>query len=245
MPMFEPQGLRVLLLVGGEGRRLRSVVPDLPKPMAEVAGRPFLAWSLERFIRQGFRRFTLLSGFRAEAIESHFRDFSPAPVEISFLRESTPLGTGGAIRAAMEFHGDEENFLVANGDTFFGLPAVDFLAACRAPLTVALARVAEADRYGSVIADEEGRIRRFSEKAAGTGDINAGLYFLHHSLVSEMPRGAFSFERDFLEPRCVDLDFFAYRGDARFLDIGTPEDYQRAAVCLPAWIEAERGEAKG
>jgi len=219
-----------VILAGGLGTRLREAVPDLPKPMAPVAGRPFLAWLLERLERQGVRHAVLAVGYRAEAIERHFGPASGA-LRLSYAHEREPLGTGGALRQALRLVGAFPA-LAMNGDSLVDL---DFAAmkathaAAGVRLTMALAQVEDAGRYGRVVV-RDGRVVAFEAKGRpGPGAINAGVYLVESGLLDDPALGErFSFEKDFLEPRAATLPVGAHSAGGGFIDIGVPADYERA-----------------
>jgi D-glycero-alpha-D-manno-heptose 1-phosphate guanylyltransferase len=188
-----------IVLAGGFGTRLRAVVRDVPKPLAPIAGRPFLAWLLESLARSGLRRAVLATGHLAEQVEQAFGTRF-AGLDIAYSREDTPLGTGGATWQALRLTRGER-VLVLNGDTWFGIDhQVLAAAAPAADVAMALRPVPDRARYGSVeLAD--GRVTRFLEKGAtGPGLINAGVYVLRRDLVARLPRdGGFALEREVLE----------------------------------------------
>lgn len=223
-----------IILAGGFGTRLRTVVSDVPKPMAPVAGRPFLAYLLDDLVRQGYRHVVLATGYMHEKVEEyfghHYHDLA-----IDYAHEATPLGTGGAIVNALQ-HCTEERVTVLNGDTFFRIDHDLMLNAddpsCR--LMIVLRHVPDAGRYGSVEVDPQGLITAFREKdpSAGAGLINGGIYRLDRTLLAPWPVGQpFSFEKDVLQP--LRETFRAYVSDTYFIDIGVPEDYARAQTELP------------
>jgi len=224
----------VIVLVGGLGTRLRAVVPDLPKPLAPVAGRPFLAYVLDRYAAAGMRRAILATGFRSEAIEQAVGDRWGA-MEVVISREEEPLGTGGAIRqAAGLVAGDGAH--VANGDTYLRFDFAGLEAATRstgAAMGVALAPVDDVGRYGAVKV-REGRVVGLAEKGgSGPGLINAGSYFLTADAFARLPAQArFSFEENVLAPWSAAGQVAAYEGVEGFIDIGVPEDYARAQHML-------------
>lgn len=226
-----------VVLAGGFGTRLRSVVSDVPKPMARVAGRPFLELLLAHLARNGFCRIVLSVGYLAETIRDHFGD-SWRGLEIDYAVESEPLGTGGAIRAALA-RCDGDHAYVFNGDTYLALDCAgtDALwARTRTPIIVGR-RVDDTARYGRLEVDADGRILRFLEKAAsgGPGLINAGAYVLPRAIVEAFPPAErFSFETDFLREAVDRRVFLTYETDAEFIDIGTPDDYARAQILLAA-----------
>lgn len=223
-----------IVLAGGFGTRLRSVVSDVPKPLAPVAGRPFLAWLLDALARGGLSRVVLATGYLGEMVEAAIGT-RHGPLEIAYVREEAPLGTGGSLWAAMGATTGERVFAL-NGDTW---QAADYAAmAAHAPgadLVFAVRPVEDRTRYGSVILDE-GRLTGLREKGeAGPGLVNSGIYLLSRALLAKRPlAGAFSFEKEILE-RPQGLDIRGFTVDGRFIDIGTPEDFSRAQTALPEW----------
>ncbi|MFZ5638495.1 MAG: nucleotidyltransferase family protein [Pseudomonadota bacterium] len=226
-----------IVLAGGFGTRLRSVVSDVPKPMARVAGRPFLELLLAHLARNGFGRVVLSVGYLAEVIRDHFGG-SWRGLQIDYAVESEPLGTGGAIRAALS-RCDGDHAYVFNGDTYLaldcaGTDALWARAQAQAPIIVGR-RVDDTARYGRLEVDADGRILRFLEKAAsgGPGLINAGAYVLPRAIVEEFPPAKrFSFETDYLREAVARRVFLTHETDAEFIDIGTPDDYARAQTLL-------------
>lgn len=218
-----------IVLAGGFGTRLRSVVPDLPKPMAPVAGRPFLEIILSALAAKGFTRVVLSLGYMADKIVSHFGNVYRG-MEIIYEVEISPLGTGGAIRRALTRCLSDHVF-VFNGDTFLDLEVEKLEAHWvqnRVPIVVAR-DVDDTARYGR-LSTSGSRLIGFSEKgAAGRGLINAGCYILPEGVlegfVLDQP---FSFEQDFLKRAVASgrVDFHVTPG--YFIDIGVPDDYARA-----------------
>jgi len=220
-------------LAGGFGTRLRAVVPDLPKPMAPVAGRPFLEILLGALKTKGVERVVLSVGYRAELIIRHFGEHWRG-LEIDYAVENTPLGTGGAVRLALS-HCGSDPVLVVNGDTFLNLELSALAArgtAEGAPLLVARA-VPDTARFGRLEVDC-GRLSGFAEKGvSGPGLINAGCYLVPRDLLAEMPADKpFSLENDFLAPSGVRAGFGVFVSDGLFIDIGVPDDYARAQTEL-------------
>lgn len=220
-----------IILAGGRGTRLRPVVGDVPKPLAPVAGRPFLAWVLDRLAGAGVRRCILATGYRAEMVRAAIGgDWNG--MQIDFSVEDRALGTGGAVaRAAGMLHGGGAHVL--NGDTYLEYAPAGLQAAAervQADVAIALAHVPDVARYGA--ADiAQGRVLAFSEKGGqGSGWINAGCYYLARSLLDELPRDrAFSLEQDVLAPAiAAGESVAAFVETDRFIDIGVPDDYARA-----------------
>ena len=219
-----------IVLCGGKGERLRSVVSDRPKVLAEVAGRPFLSFVLERLQRDGATNVVLSAGYKAEMVQEFLGD-RPG---VRCICESEPLGTAGAIRFAAKAAGIRDPFFVLNGDTWFD-GNLEALAAFHrdheARVSLSLVEVVDGSRYGQVDVDASGAVRSFAEKsdAPAPGWISAGLYRIDPDVLDLIPEGRkCSIEREIF-PRLVGEGLFARQfTDASFLDIGTPEDYARA-----------------
>jgi len=221
--------MEAIVLAGGLGTRLRHVMPDLPKPMAPVAGRPFLELLLNRLAQKGFRRVVLSVGYMAEKIVEHFGDrFSG--MELVYATESTPLGTGGAVRFALSFC-EMDHVFVFNGDTYLDLEVAEVETQWQVnhrPVIVAR-EVTDTARFGS-LEIREGRVSHFLEKGVtGPGLINAGCYVLAPDSLDAFPSGqAFSFESDYLVHAVRQDIFDCFLTCGYFLDIGDPQDYARA-----------------
>jgi D-glycero-alpha-D-manno-heptose 1-phosphate guanylyltransferase len=241
--------IEAIILAGGEGTRLRPVVADVPKPMAEVAGRPFLWWLLTRLSRHKVERVILSVWYKAEVIQDYFGNVFNG-MEIAYSLESEPLGTGGAIRLALEQAG-QERVVVLNGDTYTDVNVGQLLARLEssgADLCIAVVHLADVARYGSVVMDEKKeRIIGFDEKrGSSAGYINAGIYgvrrdiFVKHSVPQK-----FSFERDFLTKQIAVLQPIAFRSIQALIDIGVPEDYALAQTLIPTLATKEAGDLSG
>ena len=224
------------ILCGGLGTRLRSVVEDRPKSMALIGARPFLEIQIAQLRAQGIEKIVLGTGYRAEMVEEHFGDGSRFGVEILYSREVNPLGTGGAMRLALEKLSDP--ILILNGDSFceFDLAALmDIFARDSADLAMVVWKMEEAGRYGCVTVEGD-RLTGFQEKKPGaTGWINAGIYLCRLTVISSMPGDrSVSFEREVLPPLCAHGSCHVLKVAGTFIDIGVPEDYARAqALLLP------------
>jgi D-glycero-alpha-D-manno-heptose 1-phosphate guanylyltransferase len=224
-----------IILAGGLGTRLRSAVPDLPKSMAMVAGQPFLAYIIRHFSQQGIERFIFSLGYRHEIIEGYLSaEFSS--INYSSSVEQEPLGTGGGILQACAMC-ESENVVVANGDTLFAVDVrqlAAFHGEKNADCTLALKPMHNSDRYGVVETDSNGRITSFKEKKWYSQSlINGGVYTLNvpRFLDIAFPE-KFSFEKDYLESCTNEKQLFGSLQDRYFIDIGIPEDYQRAQTEL-------------
>jgi len=224
--------MEAIVLVGGLGKRLRSEVSDLPKAMAPVNGRPFLEYQMGYLKKQGITRVIMAVGFKKEPIQQHFQS-EYQRIEIVYAEEYEPLGTGGAIVNALP-QVKNNRFFILNGDTVFNISLGKLIEKHRdlnADLTMALRKIEDATRYGSVKIDHSGRIKGFLEKgdSHGEGLINGGIYFAERSLFSNCAaKEMFSFEKEILESKYKTHRFYGVPFDDYFLDIGIPEDYKRA-----------------
>ena len=228
--------MEAIVLAGGLGSRLKEVVADVPKPMAPVAGRPFLEYLLVSLSSKGVERVILSVGYMAEKIVKHFGN-SFEDMQLVYEVEKTPLGTGGAIKSALKIV-EGDHVFVFNGDTFLDLeiPQVEaHWQAHRVPLIVAR-EVPDTTRYGRIII-HQGRVRGFAVKSVGgPGLINAGCYVFPCDLLDKWSIGCpFSIESDFLQPYICDCRFDAFITTAHFIDIGIPEDYSRAQIEFSRW----------
>jgi len=223
--------MQAIILAGGLGTRLRGVLPDLPKPMAPVAGSPFLCHVLDPLCDAGFERAVLAVGYRHEAIRDHFGD-SYRGLRLDYSVEPAPLGTGGAMRLAARQTDAAAPFFVLNGDTYLELDYHAMLAehlAAHARMSMAACLVADVGRYGA-LEIQDGVVRGFLEKgSSGPGRINAGTYLLRRELLGATTDAApFSFEQQLLAQHIGDIRPLAFLADGQFIDIGVPEDYARA-----------------
>lgn len=230
--------MEAVILAGGLGTRLAARVSGLPKAMAPIAGRPFLEILLRQLERCGCTRVVLSVGYLHSLIETHFGDhFGTASggMKLEYAVEESPLGTGGAIRKALTI-AREDSVLVLNGDTFLDADYEDMLRFHRAEgvaMTMAVTRQDDIARYGGVVISDR-RVVGFEEKGrSGPGWMNAGAYMLNRNLnwPPELPE-RFSFEKAFLGPRIAEIAPAAYQVTGYFLDIGVPEDFDRAQTEL-------------
>lgn len=227
----------LLVLAGGLGTRLRSAVSEVPKPLAPIAGKPFLHYLVESWIEQGVAQLTFLLHYQADLIKSFLDQCGNEGLlnrcEIRTLSEPHPLGTGGAIAYAVQQFGLKESFLVCNADTWLGSGIERVLDASAPALSVV--RVENSGRYGNVEI-QHGRVIAFEEKQDGRGPgwINAGLYHLHADLFHDWSGRSFSLERE-LFPRLVETgQLKAIPLETDFIDIGIPDDYFR----FDNWIKS-------
>jgi D-glycero-alpha-D-manno-heptose 1-phosphate guanylyltransferase len=221
-----------MILAGGFGTRLKHIVNDVPKPMAPVNGAPFLSFLMKRLANAGIKHFVLSTGYLHEKIESFYKDMFEN-VKISYARETEPLGTGGAIMFALE-KTTTNHVLILNGDTLFNIDFEyfdTFYREKKTRLAIALRKEKDVSRYGSVSVSETNKIVAFTEKsqAIGEGLINGGIYLLNKDWLQNLhlPK-VFSFEKEVLEKLYKENDFYALPFSDYFIDIGIPEDYERA-----------------
>ncbi|WP_066360806.1 nucleotidyltransferase family protein [Aliarcobacter cryaerophilus] len=225
--------MTAIILAGGLGSRLKEVVMDIPKPMANINNKPFLSYILEYLNSQSIKKVILSVGYKSDIIidfyDKYFKD-----IEIVYSIENQALGTGGAIKKALSMTNDNY-VIVLNGDTFF---KVDLellfykIQTLSADLIIALKVMENCDRYGSIKIDQNGKIilfeeKRFSEKTY----INSGTYLLDRKVfLNKMVDKVFSFE-DFLSTNINTINSYGIVVDNFFIDIGIPEDYNYAKYC--------------
>jgi len=228
-----------IILAGGLGTRLRQAVPDLPKPMAPLDGRPFLEYQMDYWIGQGVRHFVLSVGYKHELIEKHF-GATYRGAEVDYAVETEPLGTGGGLLLAMSTIRAAGPWLVLNGDTFFDVSLAElrkFHEAKQAEITLSLFPVENNTRYTGVEVDSAQRITILKSTGDGSRQlINGGVYLLSKAALSGLPYRTgdkVSFESDILE-RALEAGkrLYGYSSNGKFIDIGVPEDYSRAAHLL-------------
>lgn len=220
-----------LILCGGQGTRLRSIIADKPKVLAPINGRPFLSYLLDQLVNAGFRDVILCTGYKGEmvrdALGPHYKGLN-----IRYSRETEPLGTGGALRYALPMI--EGSYILAmNGDSYIDADICSFIEWYLKggyDASILLTNVEDTSRYGRVKIDEDGKIISFDEKQEGSGSgwINAGVYLLKTSLLRHIQTGIpYSLEQEFF-PCLPDESLYGYRCKSELLDIGTPDSYARA-----------------
>ncbi len=221
--------LKLLLLAGGLGTRLRSEIPDLPKVLAPINGTPFLHYIIESYQKQGVVDMVFLLGYKSEMIIEYLEKSFPQ-LKKHYIIEKEQLGTGGAILQGI-LQSDGDNFIITNGDTFFDVDLKNMIEHHNeAECSIALKPMINFDRYGSVALDVNNNITEFNEKKfCDKGFINGGVYilnkqaFLRHSFPN-----IFSFENEYLANKALDKTLKGFISDGYFIDIGIPEDYSRA-----------------
>ena len=219
-----------IILAGGFGTRL-TTVQDVPKPMAPINEVPFLQILLDDLLMKGISKFYLAVGHQHEVIIDYFGS-NYMGCKIEYVIEDAPLGTGGAIKQALE-QVDSETVFVFNGDTFFDVD-IELMAeqhnGCNAEVTLALKPLTQFDRYGAVEVNDKLRITQFSEKKfCEKGVINGGIYLMKTNLFEGLNYpDQFSMEQDYFEKYCSQKQLEGFIDEGYFIDIGIPEDYEKA-----------------
>ncbi len=226
---------QAVILAGGLGTRLGSLTQATPKPLLETGGKPFLAYLIKNLARHGVDRIVLSIGYLAEQFEAALGDGSAYGVEIVYVAEPEALGTGGALRFVAEHLEDE--FLVLNGDTIFGMNTLDLALRISddIPAAMALRRVPDTARYGAVEV-ENGKVSGFHEKSrSGEGLISAGVYAMRKAVLDRLPEGKCSLEANLFPTLAAEGKLAAAEYDGFFLDIGLPETLEEAQTAMPAF----------
>lgn len=222
--------MEAVILAGGFGTRLRSVVSDVPKPMAPVAGKPFLNYLFEYLSKFKITSVVLCTGYKHEIIEHYFSN-NFKDISIKYSVEDQPLGTGGAIKKAFNLI-DSESAIILNGDTLFNVDLSEFIVSHKennAEISMALKYLTNYDRYGSVVL-ENNQVVGFEEKQFKIkGYINGGVYIVNKAVFEkfDLPK-TFSFEKEILETKLSELNVHGYQSSAYFIDIGIPDDFKKA-----------------
>jgi len=235
MGVFYTERVDVVILCGGMGTRLKAIVDDKPKPMAEIDKRPFIDILIGHISTFGFQRFILCAGYKAESIQEYYKN-KKCRVEILIEKEQELLGTGGAVKNVRPLIGSNP-FLVLNGDSFLDMDLckfIEFHLGKKALLSIALINAKDTKSYGSIETNSSDRIVKFCEKEEKSQEsmINAGIYLFNREIFSLMPSDKnFSLEYDFF-PKIVGREFYGYLAKGFFIDIGTPERYMQAKQLL-------------
>ncbi len=239
MPL-EVGHIDALILAGGLGTRLRPVVADRPKPLAEVDGKPFISNLIEILCLNGFRSATLCTGHLAERIDLGALGTG---IPLYESRESDPLGTAGALALAAHSRAEaghvlSDPILVLNGDSLAEADLSAFTAwfgERTEDAALVATQVTDAGRYGQLVLAGDGRVSRFEEKrpGAGPGAVNAGVYLFRTSVLAALqPNTPAALEKDVLPQLAAEGRLAAWEGCRSMIDIGTPEDYHRAQTIV-------------
>ena len=229
--------IRIFILAGGLGTRIRSMFPAQPKPLIPIHGKPFLEWQLELLMQQGFSSFVFCVSYLAEKIIRQFGDGSAWGATIEYSIEETLLGTAGALKHAARFF--QQTSLVLNGDTYVATDYQALLSRHREYGGVGclgLVAVQDTNRYGQVIISPEHRIVEFREKAQSpcrTWLINAGVYVLEPAVLDYIPSGrAVSIEKETFPALVAQNALYGFPVEGAFVDMGTPEGYDSIVALL-------------
>jgi len=249
---YSSKDMKAVLLVGGLGTRLRSVVASRPKPLASVGDRPFLELVVRQLRSQGIRHYVLCTGYLAHEIEKELGDGRQWDVKIEYSKESCPMGTAGAVKFAEPLLHEDSDFLVLNGDSFMELDLWELIHFHRESggiASMAVLRMKNEMRYGTVQVTTGGRVSGFTEKSDGyptaNGFVNAGIYVFNRRIFEYIPERPASLERDIF-PKLLDHGLYASEQHGVFIDIGTPEDYARAqGLCEQLYEAATRKRLPG
>ena len=221
--------MEAIVLAGGLGTRLSTVVQDVPKPMAPVAGRPFLEYIMDDLVSYGITRIILAVHYKKEYIMEYFGNCY-CGAEIRYSIEDKPLFTGGAVKKALELCQDRRVYII-NGDTYFDVPLLKMAEEAETrgkPVTIAVKKMVDFARYGRVAVDENNVITAFYEKQpCKIGLINGGIYYISREILSSYPE-KFSLEVDCFPKLLCHRNILAFESKGFFIDIGVPEDFYRA-----------------
>lgn len=219
--------MEAIVLAGGFGTRLRSVVSELPKPMAPVEDKPFLEYILKYLQKNGITRVILCVGYKWKSIQEYFGDKFDN-IELVYSVEDEPLGTGGAIKKAMNQINSEQVYII-NGDTLFDIDLKILALNHESKLMLSLKSMKHFDRYGCVESDENDFLTAFTEKGyRENGNINGGIYLASKNIFDDYELNEnFSFE-EFMQVNFAKLKIFVKVFENYFIDIGIPEDYEKA-----------------
>ena len=246
-PGVAPEDLPALLLVGGIGTRLQPVLPATPKPLAPVGDAPFLQLLVRQLRSQGIRRLVMCTGHLADQVEREFNEGHKWDVAIAYSKEPRPLGTAGAVKFAEGYLKQASDFLVMNGDSFLELDFHELIRFHREHdglISMAVRRVPDATRYGTVQLNTQNRVLGFREKmgAPVPGIVNGGVYVFKRAILQHIPAGPASLEKDVF-PWLLEHGVYALEQHGMFIDIGTPEDYARAQTLCHSLYQAALPES--
>ena len=224
--------MQALILTGGLGTRLRSIVKDIPKVMANIKGMPFLEYLVLQLKKYDLTDIILCTGYLSEKIEKYFKNGYDWRINISYSKESRSLGTGGAIKFA-EYLIREDDFIVMNGDSFFDIDLCKLINCHlnkKALVTMALAKVKDVSRYGAVEMSKDDKIKSFIEKVEYSSSklINGGIYVLNKEIFKYISKNRLiSLEKEVF-PKLIDSNkFYGISFKNYFIDIGIPNDYKK------------------
>lgn len=223
--------MQAILLCGGLGTRLRSVVSDRPKPLADINGRPFMEYVIRELMKHGIDDIIFAAGYKGKMIEDFFGDGSAFGFRAHYAYEESQLGTGGALRNALPYVTEPMTYAL-NADTFY---RIDYGALLRLkeekqlPMALVTREVTDISRYGEV-RTENGLVSGWNEKSPEkrSGEINGGIYLLDRELLARIPEGKHSLENELLPQWLSEgMEIGVMRNEGYFIDIGIPESYRQ------------------
>ena len=231
--------MQIIILAGGKGTRLWPITENIPKPMVEVAGQPFLAHLLRHYSKYNMSKVCIAVGYKHDVIMNHFSN-SYNQMELVYSIEENALGTGGAVSQSLPLL-DDDDIVVTNGDTFFNVDLnemMTFHLCNQSDITIAVKPFKNYERYGTVLTDKKSKIIGFKEKMkTENGLINCGTYIVKRSVLQKMYLPlVFSFETDVLETNVSNINEYAFVSDGYFIDIGIHEDLERAQTELEKYL---------
>jgi NDP-sugar pyrophosphorylase family protein len=232
--VIKTKDIDVVILCGGRGERLRSILKDCPKPMVEINGRPFLDILIDYVVSFGFKRIILCIGYKGDKIKHYYQKKDTSSI-ILFSEEKEPLGTAGAIKKA-ELLINSNPFFVLNGDSICQLDLngfFNFHIKKKGLFSIALSNVQNGDSYGKVVLGKSGRIREFNEKIKTesiSNFVNVGIYLLDKAIFSEIPENKKCSIEYEIFPKIVNKRFYGFVTQEKFIDIGIPERFQQASL---------------
>lgn len=221
--------MEVIILAGGFGTRLAHITKDVPKPMAPIKRIPFLAYILGYLQKFDVRKIVMATGYKSEIIEQYFGN-EYKRMEIVYSVETEPLGTGGAIKKALNYC-DSKSVAVINGDTYFDIDLIEmrkFHHEEKSKLTIGLKKMFNFERYGTVEIQNNDIVKFNEKRSMSEGYINGGIYIVDKEIFNGIGEKKFSFEKDYMEKFVSKEKFKSFISDGYFIDIGVPEDYYRA-----------------
>jgi len=232
--------VEAIILAGGLGKRLRSAVPSLPKPMAPIMGKPFLKYLFEYWLSQGIKHFILSVGYKHELIRAKFGT-KYKNIDINYSIENEALGTGGGLLLAIKKLRTKNPFLLLNGDTFFAINLDNLLKYhknSKSDMTLSLVESRQNNRYSGVLLDKHGLIYSIDSPTdpSKNGMVNGGVYMIESELFSKYQKQKskkFSLEEELLPQLLIQKKRIAgFVSKNSFIDIGIPHDYNLAADIL-------------
>ena len=227
-----------IILAGGFGTRLKTVMPDIPKTLAPINNRPFLDYLLDYLIQQNINKVILSVYYQYELIKNQYND-RYKDLDILYSIDSTALGTGGALQRALDISKSDDVFII-NGDTFFNVDFNQLLYEHenkKNDITIALKPMKNFDRYGIVETDNNGQVIALKEKQyCKYGNIDGGIYLINRSIIDFFESVKNFSLNDFIMNNLNNLRVGSLLCDENFIDIGTPEDYDRAQLILENYL---------